>query len=91
MSRLLSRRELPPWVTALAGGPALFAVFCLLRPGWIREYTFALNKAGAVRFEELAEHTKHATAISTEPVVHVPPEVLIQAGVEAMRRRGGAR
>jgi hypothetical protein len=91
MSGLLSRAELPKWMRPLNDLPAKFSVFhgTVIRPARIREYTFIVDRDGLVRFEEEALHTPTSAIVDSAPVSHIPPEVLIAAGVEAIRRHRG--
>lgn len=92
---LLSRAELPPWCKPWPDLRARFSIFydaATATRTAVHEFVFIVDRNGAVRFEAAAVHTTKGVRIEGDaPVVHVPPEVLIAAGVEAIRkRRSGA-
>lgn len=89
ISEIISRKRLPRWVVTTRDLPARFSVFYgQLVPGRIREYAFIIDRDGAVRFEAEMRHAPHGlTFYDAAPVSHIPPEVLIAAGVEALRRQ----
>ena len=88
---LIPRAKLPRWVRSYEDLPARFSVFHgTVKPARIREYVFVVDRNGLVRFEEETEHARDAVIIDARPVSHIPPAVLIAAGVEAMRRTKGA-
>lgn len=89
---LLSRAELPPWCTKRVDPdmPARFAVFFDSTETWpeVREYTFIVDRTGRVCFGREVHYRKTGVSVDPSPVSHLPPEVLIAAGVEALRRAG---
>ncbi|MEK9646495.1 MAG: hypothetical protein VW547_13220 [Alphaproteobacteria bacterium] len=91
LADLIPRAKLPRWVRCYEDMPARFSVFHgTIVPGRIREYVFVVDLNGLVRFDEETEHQPHETRIDARPVSHIPPAVLIAAGVEALRRTKGA-
>ena len=86
---LIPRAKLPRWVRAYEDQDARLSVFHgTVKPAQIREYVFVVDRNGLVRFDEETEHTPSSTIIDPAPVSHIPPAVLIAAGVEALRRKG---
>lgn len=93
MAGLLSRAELPTWCKPWPDLPARFSILydeSTATRTVVHEFVFIVDRNNAVRFEASAVHTTKGVRIDDNaPVMHIPPEVLIAAGVEAMRRRGG--
>lgn len=93
---LLSRAELPRWCAERVDPdmPARFAVFfdaSKATRSEVREYTFTLDHHMRVCFVREVHYRPAGVYVDPSPVSHLPPDVLIAAGVEALRRAGRGR
>lgn len=83
---ILSRRELPAWAQPLRDLPERVCVYW--QGDTIEEWAFGTDNRGHVAFLGLWLHTPEGVRTPDRVLYYMPPEVLIAAGVEAMRRRG---
>lgn len=89
MIRLVSWRGLPAWYQPTEDGPDRVSVFWQEHEDEILCAVFGVSHRG-VEFLDLSGHREHGRTWTLAPGdrCSLPPEVLIAAGVEAMRRRG---
>lgn len=86
---IISRKKLPRWVTRCALDASQFAIFYGCSDA-VYEFVFGFheNGRGCVAVKRIIGHTRVDWKEYASWGHHLDPEVLIAAGVEAMRRRG---
>ena len=83
---ILSRAELPDWVEPRELTALRFALFYIDHCGFVTEFIFFTSERCGVTLKCVRGHS--SSGVVEHSKSNVPPEVLIAAGVEAMRRRG---
>lgn len=89
MAGLLSRAELPTWVAPLPETASRFCIYFADNVRSLREYQFRNDRTGIAFLDVFRHEWGNWTSACTRAadIYFIPPEVLIAAGVEAMRRR----
>lgn len=81
---ILSRRELPAWCDPFEGTAKRYSI-CSGDAAEVREFVFTTSAAGVV-FECEFLHAPTGIHEVLKGVYPIPPDVLIAAAVESMRR-----
>jgi hypothetical protein len=86
---IFSPKRLPPWVTPAVLRRGWFSIFGADtdKADIIGEYVFQMEQ-GLLAFQDFILHTPSGAMSCEQGVYWLPPEVLIAAGVEALRRKG---